>query len=77
MVAMPISIAPLVQRELDPMFEDMRERAGVNALFPFMYTHEPHRAGTEAAGFHGGNYALPHMPFYKDTPLDFADLRAP
>jgi hypothetical protein len=76
-VAMPISIAPLAQRELDPMFEDMRERAGVNALFPFMYTHEPHRAGMEEAGFHGGNYATPHMQYYKDVPLDFADLRAP
>ena len=77
MVAMPISVAPLAQRELDPMFNDMRERAGVNALFPFMYTHEPHRAGAAVAGFHGGNYATPHIQFYKDTPLDFADMRAP
>ncbi len=61
MVAMPISVAPLAQRELDPMFNDMRERAGVNALFPFMYTHEPHRAGAAVAGFHGGNYATPHI----------------
>ena len=76
-VAMPISVAPLAQRELDPMFEDMRERAGVNALFPFMYTHEPHRAGLPAQGFHGGNYATPHMQYYKDVPLDFTDLRAP
>ena len=27
------------------MFDDMRTRAGVNALFTFIYTHEPHRAG--------------------------------
>ncbi len=38
MVAMPISIAALVQRDLDAMFADMRDRAGVNALFPFMYS---------------------------------------
>ena len=59
------------------MFADMRERAGVNALFPFIYSHEPHRAGVEAAGFHGGNYARPHMQFYKDTPLTLPDMRAP
>lgn len=75
-VAMPISVAPLAQRDLDAMFADMRERAGVNALFPFMYTHEPHRAGVEAAGFHGGNYARPHMQFYKDTPLTLQDMSA-
>ena len=28
-IAMPISIAALVQRDLDAMFADMRERAGV------------------------------------------------
>jgi hypothetical protein len=77
MVAMPISIAPLAQRDLDVMFADMRERAGVNALFPFIYSHEPHRAGVEAAGFHGGNYARPHKQFYQDTPLTLQDMRAP
>ena len=78
MVAMPISIAPLAQSDLDTIFSDMRERAGVNALFPFIYTHETHRAGvTPSATFHGGNYARPHMQFYKDTPLTLADMRAP
>jgi len=78
MVAMPISIAPLAQRDLDAMFADMRERAGVNALFPFIYSHEPHRAGAASGnGFHGGNYARPHMQFYKDTPLTLEDMRAP
>src|SRR5580698_8385880 len=62
MIAMPISIAPLAQQDLDTIFADMRERAGVNALFPFIYTHEPHRAGVPpSAKFHGGNYARPHM----------------
>jgi hypothetical protein len=82
MVAMPISVAPLAQRKLDPMFDDMRERAGVNALFPFIYSHEPHRAGVVQEGgrvvdFHGGNYARPHLQFYKDTPLTLADMTAP
>jgi hypothetical protein len=76
-VAIPISVAPLARRELDPMFNDMRTRAGVNALFTFIYTHEPHRAGVPPAGFHGGNYARPHMQFYHDIPLTLADMTAP
>ncbi len=76
-VAIPISVAPLAQQPLDPMFDDMRTRAGVNALFTFIYTHEPHRAGVASAGFHGGNYARPHMQFYRDTPLTLQDMRAP
>ena len=79
---MPISVAPLVQRNLDAMFDDMRTRAGVNALFIFIYTHEPHRAGVVQEGgrvgdFHGGNYARPHLQFYKDTPLTLQDMTAP
>jgi hypothetical protein len=77
LVGMPICIAPLAQRELDPLFDDMRQRAGVNALFPFIYAHEPHRAGVPPTGFHGGNYATPHIEYYKDTPLALQDMRAP
>jgi hypothetical protein len=78
MVGMPISIAPLAQRELDPIFEDMRKRAGVNALFPFIYSNEPHRAGVPSTPhFHGGNYAVPNMQYYKGIPLTFQDMRAP
>jgi hypothetical protein len=76
-VAIPISVAPLARQELGPIFDDMRTRAGVNALFTFIYTHEPHRAGVPPAGFHGGNYARPHMQFYQDTPLTLQDMSAP
>ncbi len=77
MVGMPISIAPLAERELDPLFADMQERAGVNALFPFIYSHEPHRAGVAPSPhFHGGNYATPHMKYYRDIPLTFEDMHA-
>ncbi len=68
LVGMPICVAPLAQRELDPLFDDMRQRAGVNALFPFIYSHESHRAGVTPAGFHGGNYALPHCNITKIRP---------
>src|SRR6516162_1680576 len=81
-IAIPVGVAPLAQQELDPIFDDMRTRAGVNTLFTFIYTHEPHRAGVVLEGsrpnsFHGGNYARPHMQFYKDTPLTLADMNAP
>ncbi len=78
MVGMPICVAPLADRDLDPLFEDMRKRAGVNALFPFIYSHEPHRAGVPPSPhFHGGNYARPNMQYYKDLPLTFEDMHAP
>ncbi len=77
LIGMPISVAPLAQKDLDRMFDDMRQRAGVNALFPFIYSHEPHRGGAPVAGFHGGNYGTPHMQYYKDTPLTYEDMRAP
>ena len=78
MIGMPISIAPLARQDLDALFDDMRQRAGVTAVFPFAYTHEPHRCGVPpAAGFHGGNYGIPHLQYYHDTPLTYADMRAP
>ncbi|HUA39266.1 MAG TPA: hypothetical protein VMA35_12815 [Candidatus Sulfopaludibacter sp.] len=81
-VALPIGVAPLAQGDLVAIFDDMQTRAGVNVLFTFIYTHEPHRAGIVREGsrpdsFHGGNYARPHMQFYKDTPLTVQDMSAP
>ncbi|HTT58036.1 MAG TPA: hypothetical protein VMF63_13050 [Opitutaceae bacterium] len=78
LIGMPISIAPLAHGDLDALFADMRERAGVTALFPFAYTHEPHRSGVPPSpGYHGGNYGTPHLQYYHDTPLTYADMRAP
>jgi len=76
MVGMPISAAPLAAPNFDRQLADMRQRGGVNTLFPFIYTHEGHRAGLETGPFRGGNYAIPHMEFYKDTILTYADMRA-
>lgn len=78
-VAMPISVAPLADPDLDRTLADMRRRGRVNAIFPFIFTHETHRAGVPAnfPGFRGGDYAEPHMEFYRQTPFSYADLRAP
>ena len=77
LVGIATSVAPLAQPDLNRVLDDLQLRAGVNALFPFIYTHIPRRAGAPEAGFHGGNYAIPHMEFYRDTSLTFEDMRAP
>src|SRR6185312_3179333 len=77
LVGMPICVQPLAGNDLDRMLADMREKAGVNALFPFMYSHEEHRAGVYGPKFRGGNYGVPHMQYYKDTVLTYEDMRAP
>lgn len=77
LVGIPISIARLVQADPAALFDDMQARAGANALFPFLYTHEPHRAGCPPAGFHGGNYAKPHPQYYHGSPLTLADMTPP
>jgi hypothetical protein len=68
---------PLMRGDLDHVLEDLRTRAGVNALFPFVYTYAHTTAGMPAAGFRGGNFAMPHMEYYKDIPLSYEDMRAP
>jgi hypothetical protein len=76
-IGIPISIAPLAKGDLDVMFDDMRTSAGVTALFPFAYTHEPHRSGPPVADFHGGNYGVPHLQYYHDIPLTLDDMTGP
>jgi hypothetical protein len=76
-VGMPICVAPLAGADLDHILGDMRERGGVNALFPFIYSHEEHRAGIYGPKFRGGNYGTPHAQYYQDTNLTVADMRAP
>ena len=76
MVGIQLGAASLAQ---DPgrVLDDVGRRAGVNTLFPFIYSHVSTWAGLPAAGFRGGNFAVPHLEYYKDTNLTFADMRAP
>ena len=77
LVAMPISVAILAGPDLDRILGDMKDRGGVNALFPFIYSHETHRAGLDhQPGFRGGNYAIPHMQYYQGATLTYEDMRA-
>ncbi len=74
LIGIATSVAPLVQQDPERLLDEMQQRAGINALFPFIYTHIPNRAGLPAANFHGGNYATPHMQYYKDTNLTYEDM---
>lgn len=74
-IGIATSVAPMASPDFERVLDDMQQRAGVNAVFPFIYTHVPNRAGVPAANFHGGNYAMPHMEYYRDTNLTFEDMR--
>lgn len=76
-VGIQVGSAPLMRDDLDRLLDDMQQRGGVNALFPFIYGHVASWAGVPAAGFRGGNFAVPHMEFYRDTNLTYEDMRAP
>jgi len=76
-IGIQMGLPPVATGDLDKLFDDLRRRGGVNALFPFIYTYAHVTAGMKAEGFHGGNFAMPHMQYYKDTSLKFEDMRAP
>jgi hypothetical protein len=76
-VGIQMGLPPLAKGDLDRLFDDLRSRGGVNTLFPFIYTYAHVTAGMPAAGFHGGNFAIPHMQYYGNTTLKYADMRAP
>ena len=75
---------PLVQGSLDDLnrnLDMLQKKGGINALFPFIFTKTDSTAAmTKAQGyanFVGGNFAMPHMQYYKNTKLTFNDMRAP
>ncbi len=77
-IGIQTGLPPMAEGDIDRTLEEMRTRGGVNALFPFIYTYARVTAGMQtAANFHGGNYAIPHMEYYKNTSLTYAEMRAP
>jgi hypothetical protein len=75
-IGIQMGLPPLATGDLDRLFDDLNQRAGVNALFPFIYTYAHVTAGMPAQGFRGGNFAIPHMQYYKQTSLTYDDMRA-
>jgi hypothetical protein len=76
-IGIQMNVAALAAPDFEKSLDDMKARAGVNALFPFIYSYVNRTTGLPAAGFRGGNFAVPHMEYYKNTSLTYADMRAP
>jgi hypothetical protein len=77
LIGIATSAEPLSRPNLGHLLDDIQKRCGANAFFPFIYTHIEERAGVSPANFRGGNYAIPHMQYYKDTILTYEDMRGP
>ena len=76
-IGIQTGVPPLATGDLDKLFDDLRTRGGVNALFPFIYTNTASTSAmTDFKNFRGGNFAMPHMQYYKNTSLTFDDMRA-
>ena len=76
-IGIQTGLPPLATGDLDKLFDTLRTRGGVNALFPFIYTNTQSTAAMQDfKNFHGGNFAVPHMQYYKNTSLTYDDMRA-
>ncbi len=74
-ISIPTSPAPFARQDVGKILDDLQQVAGVNVILPFMYTHGSVRAGLPVDGFRGGNFAIPHMEYYKDAGLTYEDMR--
>jgi hypothetical protein len=62
--------------DFEKALDDMRENGRVTAVLPFIYTHNQDRSGIPLNRLRGGNFAIPHMEYYKDAKLTYEDMRA-
>ena len=76
-IGIQMNVSTLAAADFEKSLDDMKARAGVNALFPFIYSHVNRTTGLPARNFRGGNFAIPHMEYYKNTSLTYEDMRAP
>ncbi len=77
MIGIATAAEPLARPDLPRLIDSLQHQVGINAVFPFIYSHIGERAGVHSPGFRGGNYAIPHMQYYKDTNLSYEDMRGP
>ncbi len=75
-VCIPVAVSAVAAPDYERVLDDMKDRGRVNAVLPFIYTHETARAGIPTARLRGRNFAVPHMEYYKDAGLTYADMRA-
>jgi len=77
LVGIQIGALPLARGDIDQLFDTLRTVGGLNALFIFAFGHEARFIPMTQPGFRGGNYAIPHMEYYKGSNLTYDDMRAP
>ncbi len=80
LIGIQLAMEPLMRPNLNAVFDDLQSRAGVNALFPFIYGNTYRWAelpNVAQKNYRGGNFGIPHMQYYKETNLTYEDLRAP
>jgi hypothetical protein len=77
LVGIQIGALPLARGDIDAHLDKLRDTGGINALFVFAFGHEARFIPMTGPGFRGGNYAIPHMQYYKDANLTYDDMRAP
>jgi hypothetical protein len=89
MIGMQVGAVSFVDEGTEKVLDILQERGRVNTLFLAVFTYGRGIAGRQVPGqplpdhgkqeydlnFHGGNYAMPHPEFYRDTVLK--DTRAP
>jgi hypothetical protein len=90
MIGLQIGAVSFVDEGVEPVLDLLQEKAAVNTLFLNTFTYGRGLAGrqvpgqpfpdhgkqeSDAATFHGGNYAMPHAKFYSNTTLK--ETRAP
>jgi hypothetical protein len=89
MIGIQVGAISFVDEGTEKVLDVLQERAGVNTLFLAVFTYGRGIAGRQIPGqplpdhgkqeydlnFHGGNFAIPHPQFYKNTILK--DTRAP
>src|ERR1035438_1141839 len=68
MVGIQMEVAPIHDRGAGKVLDDIQRRAHVNTIFLGVFTYTDTRAGVQKPNFHGGNFAVVHPQYYKDTP---------
>jgi hypothetical protein len=76
-IGIQLATHPLLHGDLGALLDDLQARAGVNALFPFIYGNTARWTGESPKNYRGGNYAIPHLQYYQGTGFTYEDLRAP
>src|SRR6266436_8529351 len=91
MIGIQVGAISFVDEGTEKVLDVLQERACVNTLFLAVFTYGRGIAGRQIPGqplpdhgkqeydlnFHGGNFATPHPPYYKNNTLKAEDTRAP